>query len=368
MTGDRYREIDPERLERILSHKVSSYAGAVMVMPLLLAVIVFGTITFRAERYQTPEIARILSPPIQTAPEQFDFSRTDLPVPQEMDFDVFADELQDRRDQQPRRLNAAAIDLPAARGTESLSPPEQTIDLDMGPDAAIANGPDYEGPADSNPGLYDPTGEMAAGVGTAVSEARLRQAGRAEPRGQAGAAAPSEASEFGSDAAGGISSVGDGESPVVVSRQEVDRQQGIGVVTPASEEKRRLTRWIDSHPSPLRPAIGQALGYDAMKRDRTAAGVMQDPDGTVYRMYFLHRTENDLLRILLVTGETAYRIDLPDLYLEANHVQRGGVGYAESGPDSASIIEVTLAAVPQVPAEVPQLFAMVLGWLETKGE
>ena len=61
MTGDRYREIDPERLERMLSHKVSSYAGAMMVMPLLLAVIAFGTITFRAERYQTPEIARILS-------------------------------------------------------------------------------------------------------------------------------------------------------------------------------------------------------------------------------------------------------------------------------------------------------------------
>ena len=368
MTGDRYREVDPERLERILSHKVSSYAGAMMVMPLLLAVIAFGTITFRAERYQTPEIARILSPPIQTAPEQFDFSRTDLPVPQEMDFDAFADELQGRRDQQPRPLDAVALDLPVGRSTELTSPPKQTIDLNGRPDAAPEIVPDDNGPAGGDASLYDPTGEMAAGIGIVGSSARLRHAGRAEPRGQAGGAAPSEASEFGSDVAGGISSVGDGELPVVVSRQEVDRQQGIGVVTPASEEKRRLTHWIDSHPSPLRPAIGQALGYDAMKRDRTAAGVMQSPGGTVYTMYFLHRTENDLLRILLVTGETAYRIDLPDLYLEANHVHRGGVGYAESGPDSASIIEVSLAAVPQVPAEVPQLFALVLGWLETKGE
>ena len=367
MTGDRYREIDPQRLERILSHKVSSYAGAVMVMPLLLAVIAFGTITFRAERYQTPEIARILSPPIQTPPEQFDFSRTDLPVPQEMDFDAFADELQDRRDQQPRPLDTAAIDLPAERGRESTAPPKQTIDVDVVPDAATESGTEYDGSAGYDAGLSDPTGEMAA-AGAAGSSAQLRHAGRTELRGQAGGAAPSEASEFGSDDSGGISSVGDGELPVVVSRQEVDRQQGIGVVTPASEEKRRLTRWIDSHPSPLRPAIQQALNYDAMKRDRTAAGVMQAPDGTVYTMYFLHRTENDLLRILLVTGESAYRIDLPDLYLEANHVQRGGVGYAESGPDSAAIIEVSLAAVPQVPAEVPQLFALVLGWLETKGE
>jgi hypothetical protein len=369
MTVESYRAADPERLERILSHKGLSYAGAALVMPLLLAIVLFGTISFRAERYQAPTIARILSPPVRTAPEQVDFTQTAMLEPQQMDFEEFTDELQDRRTRDAGWLDEALVELPAGRGAETESPARQALDLEALPGAG-EEAPDYEIPAVGDAGLFDPAGGITDAGGTAGGGGtRLRHAGGTESRGPTAAAAPtSDAAAFGGDAAAGAAVAGGGEAPVVVSRQEVSRQQGVGIATPASEEKRRLTAWIDAHPSPLRPAVQQALGYNAMKRDRTAAGTLQAPDGTVYRMYFLHRTENNLLRILLVADGRAYRIDLPDLYLEANHVQRGGVAYARQGSDNAAIIEVSLAAVSQIPAEVPELFAMVLGWLEAKGE
>lgn len=369
MIADPYRETAPERLERLLSHKALSYAGVALVMPVLLAIIVYGTITFRAERYQAPTIARILSPPIRTAPERVDFSQAAMVEPKPMDFAAFTDELQDRRNRDAGWLDQALVELPSGRGAEAESPARQTLDLDALPGPG-QQAPAYEIPEVGEAGLFDPAGGVADQGGTAgVGGTRLRHAGGTEPRGPTAAATPDPAaSAFGGDAAAGAAEAGGDAVPVIVSRQEVSRQQGIGVATPANEEKRRLTAWIDAHPSPLRPAVQQALGYSAMKRDRTAAGTMQAPDGTVYRMYFLHRTENNLLRILLVSGDTAYRIDLPDLYLEANHVQRGGVAYTRLGSDSAAIIEVSLAAVSQIPVEVPELFAMVLGWLEAKGE
>ncbi len=110
----------------------------------------------------------------------------------------------------------------------------------------------------------------------------------------------------------------------------------------------------------------EALGFSREKADRTAAGSVVDAGGRLYQLFFLHRTGNNLLRILVVSEGRAWRIDLPDFYLEANHVK---VGHAVRGPgEPGPIIEVSLESVDEVPAEVPGVFDLVLQWLDIKGK
>ncbi len=353
--------MNSQRVEKILDNRFSSVGGSLLVMPVLLVFVLFGTITFTAVRQPDRVIAKILQPPPPEPQLQAEFSMMENSfesvLPEfEMDFDDFQRELQ------PETM----ADEPIV--TTSVG---QTMALEL--EAAGAR-PQYQGDTPAieveNPGLYDPSTQVAAQqaeqsgltvLNRAAGPGSRRHDENDLPAGGQVAYAGDGADRVTDSMLAGAQQMGDA---VVVRRGASATTSGVGIEKPISEEKENLARWILRNETPLRPAIQNALEYSALKDDLTSVGQVVDDRGTLYSLFFLYRHENNLLRILVVVGQTAYRIDLPDFYLDAKHVQQGEVfrdRAAEGG-----IIEVSLAAVPAIPDEVPGIFEIVLQWLEIK--
>jgi len=223
--------------------------------------------------------------------------------------------------------------------------------------------------------LSDPSVQVTTRSETEDLDATMRRAGTAAPSSSASDQAATDqpgGATLGKDKSGDITADQGVEKTVVINRRERNTGEGVGLNKPASQEKLDLTGWILGHPRSLPPAVAEALDFSRQKADRTSTGSVVDETGKLYQFFFLHRTQNNLLRILVVLGNQAYRIDLPDFYLEANHVKAGRV-FRGSPPDDdpfapGPVIEVALESVSAIPNEVPDMFQLVLDWLEIKGQ
>ncbi len=357
-------------LEKVLDSKASSYAGSMMVLPLLLAVILLGSITYTVGRQTAPLIEKILTPPKVQQQETIEFE--DMVATNE-DFQTSFEEFQQNEVELFTIPDAA--ELEDAPDIEPVRDPVKTeVAMSETPDRTAAW--DFDKPSVEVPGaaLNDPSTTITTRQKTEELEPTLRSAGGTGPaptpdslkKDQPGGAV------LGQDKSGDIKPTDGLEKAVVINRSQRQAGQGVGLNKPASREKTDLTGWILGHPRGLPLAVAEALGFSRQKADRTSLGSVVDETGKLYQFYFLHRTQNNLLRILVVLGNQAYRIDLPDFYLEANHVQAGRVFRGPSPEDDpfapGPVIEVALESVSEIPAEVPEMFQLVLDWLEIKGQ
>jgi|GEM_PF-3053478 len=362
--------VNLEMLEKILDRKASSYAGVVAALPVLLAVILFGSFSFRTGRQTAPVIEKILTPPQVQQQEKLEFEES-LPSRKfESVFEKFEEEKIER------------LSVPDPDAVSDLPDVQQVTPTDQ-PEVAMSEVPDQqeswseEAPSVEVPGATadEDAAQIVPDANTLSDEAALRRAtgprqAAAEPAPLTGPAGGGAA--LGQDRSGDITPDPGITGAVVIRRQETTPGTGVGISQPASQEKLDLTGWILGNPAPLRPAVQEAMGYSQLKADRTSTGSVIDQDGRLYQLFFLHRIENNLLRILVVVGDQAYRIDLPDFYLEANHVKTGGVSRGQPSADQPNapspIIEVALESVSAIPTEVPGIFELVLDWLEIKGQ
>lgn len=361
--------IDRDRLERVLSNRGSAWAMWAAVLPLLLLILLLGRVTYEVGRVSAPIITKMLTPPVVERAEQMDFD-TATPT---ADFSSFAGDF----------AVDLAEDFAMPTLADDLPAPEAPVEKVQAPDVAMnetvfqEDAFSFDNEAFAATDAFMDTPSAAVGGDEAADDpAALLRAGREKPAATTGGSG--RAAAVGSAAGAGDKSGAVGGEPGLGQAVALSARPGgggtggtgAGVSRPASGEKLNLIGWILKNQTALRPAVQEALGFSREKADRTAAGSAVDPDGNLYQFFFLHRTENNLLRILVVQGARAWRIDLPDFYLEANHVQ---AGRAVRGPKAADgspgpIIEVALESVDAVPAEVPEVFDLVLQWLDVKGK
>lgn len=357
-------------LEKMLDSKASSYAGSLLILPILLAVILLGSISYTVGKQTAPIIERILTPPTVQPQEEITF---DDMAPVSEEFQTSFEEFEQNE--------AELFTIPNA--TEADDVPE--IELVREPvktDVAMSETPNNEAYTYDNPtvdvpaaALSDPSVQMKTRSETEDLDATMRHAASKAPgatAGQENASTQPGGAALGKDKSGDIQSDPGVEKTVVISRSQRNEGEGVGLNKPASQEKLDLTGWILGHPRALPPAVAEALDFSRQKADRTSTGSVVDETGKMYQFFFLHRTQNNLLRILVVLGNQAFRIDLPDFYLEANHVKAGRVFRGPPPADDpfapGSVIEVALESVMEIPAEVPDMFQLVLDWLEIKGQ
>lgn len=356
-------------LEKLLDSKASSWAGGALVVPVLLAIMFLGTITYHAGRQTAPVLQKILTPPKTTPEQEMDFEDVEMGQTFETTFEEF----------EANEVELFEIpDISEATDIPEIVPvrvPEQTeVAMSEAPD----NRPVYSTDAPTvdvpTTALGDPSAAMVNRQQTEDLDATLRRGGAAPEtpavQGDAAAAIPGGGAALGKDKSGDIGTEPGPEQAVVIRSRTRNAGEGVGLAKPASAEKRNLTGWILGHPRALPPAVAEALDYSRAKKDRTSSGSAVDEMGRLYQFFFLHRTENNLLRILVVLEDRAYRIDLPDFYLEANHVKTGRVFRGDPPEDdpfaSGPVIEVALESVAAIPDEVPGMFDLVLDWLEIK--
>lgn len=358
-------------MEKLLDSKASAWAGSALVLPLLLLLIFLGTISYTVGQQTAPLIEKILTPPSAPREEEIDFE--DLSAPNEDFQTTFEEFQQDKVDLFEIPQVEAEVDLPEIEPTRE--PAATQVALSETPDGSAAWS--FDDPAANIPGvaLSDPSVTMTTRDEPEKLDATLRRAagsGPAKPVVDPGSAAKAGGAALGKDQSGDIQAEPGVEQAVVINRSERTAGQGVGLNKPASQEKLDLTGWILGHPRALPPAVADALDFSREKADRTSTGSVVDETGKLYQFFFLHRSQNNLLRILVVLGNQAYRIDLPDFYLEANHVQAGRV-FRGPAPDDdpfapGPVIEVALESVSEIPGEVPGMFQLVLDWLEIKGQ
>lgn len=355
-------------LEKVLDNRASSWAGLAAVLPLLLAIIFLGSITYTVGQQAAPLIEKILTPPVVQEQEKIEFEET---LPSARFENVFEEFEADKNE----RLSVPALNIPDdSKDFVPVHQPDQT-------DVAMSDLPDEQAKWEmdkpsvdlAGSAIGDQTDQIITTNQEPSQDAVLRRAGSERPAVASGGPklAVNGGANLGKDTSGDITPDPAASAPVVISSGGTSSTAGVGINQPASREKLDLTGWILKNPSPLRPAVAEALGHSAIKADRTSVGSVVDAAGKLYQLYFLHRTENNLLRILVVEGDKAYRIDLPDFYLEANHVKTGRVSRGAPPADSfdpGPIIEVALESVAAIPAEVPVIFDLVLQWLEIKGQ
>jgi hypothetical protein len=359
-----------KKLEKILNSKVSSYAGSLLMLPILLAVFLLGSLSYTVGNQSAPIIERILTPPKVQKKEEIKFE--DM-VPDNAEFQTSFEEFQQNE--------VALFTVPGAVETEEvpdIKPPQShmktEVELSEAPDESEAW--EFEEPTVEVPGsaLNDPMDKITNEKQTEELDASLRRTGGTGPTqsaDQPGTEQP-DGTMLGKDQSGDIKTDSSAGQVVVINRGQRQAGDGVGMSKPASKEKTDLTGWILGHPHSLPPAVAEALGYNRQKADRTSIGSVVDENGKLYQFFFLHRMQNNLLRILVVLGNQAYHIDLPDFYLEANHVKAGRVFRGQSPEDDpfapGAVIEVALESVDEIPAEVPNMFQLVLDWLEIKGQ
>ena len=71
--------VDFSRFEGLLASRLSTYAGMVFLVPLLILYILNGSITFRPEPRSELEIQRILAPPQPRSAPRIDFEQRLVP-------------------------------------------------------------------------------------------------------------------------------------------------------------------------------------------------------------------------------------------------------------------------------------------------
>ncbi len=357
-------------MEKILDNRASSWVGAAAVVPFMLAIILLGTITYTVGKQSAPIIQKMLTPPKAEVEDQASFE--DMETAPNEQFQTSFEEFE-KNELELFEIPDATEDIP------EIEPVRAPVNTEVAMSAAPNNQAVWETQdlAAAVPGvaLNDPSAQATTRNDVPDVDATLRRAGGSGPVQpvsvdvavqQAGGAA------LGEDKSGDVSDSPGIEQVVVINRSERIAGQGAGLTQPASQEKLDLTGWILGHPQSLPPAVAEALDYSAQKSDRTSTGQVVDENGKLYEFFFLHRVQNNLLRILVVLGNQAYRIDLPDFYLEANHVRSGRVFRGPAPADDpfapGQVIEVALESVSEIPAEVPDMFQLVLDWLEIKGQ
>ncbi len=361
--------LSKDTMERILDNKASSWVGSMAVLPLLLAIILLGTITYNIAPQTAPFIEKILTPPVVEKEEEISFDdMAASATPFETTFQEF----------ESNELELFTIPEPT-QDIPEIEPVREPVNTEIAmsetPDASAAIKNDT--PTVDLPGvaLNDPSSQVVdrsenddldASMRTATSGGPIQPATDSAAENQPGGAA------LGKDKSGDIEAGDSEQQAVVINRSQRQAGEGVGLNKPASQEKLDLTGWILGHPRTLPPAVAEALDFSRQKADRTSTGSVVDENGKLYEFYFLHRTQNNLLRILVVLGNQAFRIDLPDFYLEANHVKAGRVFRGPPPEDDpfapGGVIEVALESVSAIPAEVPDMFQLVLDWLEIKGQ
>lgn len=360
--------MDRQTLEKLLDSKAFSYAGSALLLPVLLAIIFLGSITYRVGQQTAPIIEKILTPPQVEPQEQPDFEDVAVGEDFETKFEEF----------EANEVDLFEIpDLAQAEDVPEIVPVRVRDHTEVAMSETPRRQPSYQvDPPDvdvSASVLGDPSAALVNRRQTEELEATLRRGGSApaNPRGGDAAAEWPGGAVLGQDKSGDIGTEPGPEQAVVITRSNRGGGgQSVGLEKPAGAEKVSLTKWILGNARALPPAVAEALDYSRAKKDRTSSGSAVDEQGRLYQFFFLHRIENNLLRILVVQDDRAYRIDLPDFYLEANHVQAGRVyrgGPPEDDPfANGPVIEVALESVTAIPDEVPGMFALVLNWLEIK--
>lgn len=358
-------KLDRDRLERVLNHRGSAWIMWAAVLPLLLVVLLLGRITYEVGRQTAPVITKMLTPPATRRAERLDFAAA---VPTAAASSFAGDFAVDLKERFP--LPAVADDLPAPETpTVKVEAPQVSINESAFATEAFAF--DSEAFADPGAALLGAADAAVGGNEPQADGGALRRAGK--ERQTADGRTGRTLSMVGAMVAGDKSGAAGGEpglgEAVQLAARPAGGGSGAGLDRPAGREKTNLAGWILQNQTALRPAVQEALGYSAEKADRTAAGSAVDAGGRLYQFFFLHRTENNLLRILVVCEGRAWRIDLPDFYLEANHVKAGHAARGRTANGgTAPIIEVALESVDAIPAEVPQVFDLVLQWLDIKGK
>ncbi|PID78582.1 hypothetical protein CSB20_14440 [bacterium DOLZORAL124_64_63] len=361
--------LSPTTLEKLLDSKASSYAGSALVVPVLLGIMFLGSITYHVGKQTAPVLQKILTPPQVTPEQEVDFEDVEMSEAFENDFESFED-----KEEEVFTIPdiSEAPDMPEIVPTRVLDQTE--VAMSETPD----NQPVYRDDDSTvdlpTMALGDPSAAMVNRRQTEDLDATLRRGGVAPespgPSGDTAADIPGGGVALGRDKSGDIATEPGPEQAVAIRSRPGNAGEGVGLARPASAEKQNLTGWILGHPRALPRAVAEALDFSRAKKDRTSSGSAVDETGRLYQFFFLHRIENNLLRILVVLDDRAYRIDLPDFYLEANHVKAGRVfrgSPPEDDPFAAGpVIEVALESVAAIPDEVPGMFALVLEWLEIK--
>ncbi len=362
-------KLDRDRLERVLSRRGSAWIMWAAVLPLLLVVLLLGRITYEVGRQTAPVITKMLTPPVTRRAERLDFAAATPTATRSSFAGDFAVDLKEQFS-----LPAVADDLPAPE-TPTVKVEAPQVSLTESAIATDAFAFDSEAFADPGAALLGTQDAAVGGDAPNADSGALLRAGK--ERQAADGRSGRTLSLVGAMVAGDKSAPAGGEPGLGEAVQLAARPagggsggSGAGLDRPAGREKTNLAGWILQNQTALRPAVQEALGYSGEKADRTAAGSAVAADGRLYQFFFLHRTENNLLRILVVCDGRAWRIDLPDFYLEANHVKAGHAarGRATADGGTAPIIEVALESVEAIPAEVPQVFDLVLQWLDIKGK
>ena len=357
-------------MEKLLDNKMTTYAGAAAVVPILLAIMFLGTITYTVGKQTAPIIQKMLTPPKVEVVEQINFD--DMESGTSEPFETTFDELE-QDDAVFFEVPDATADIPEI---EAVREPVNTeVAMSETPNNQPATDVEKSEPEIPGAVLNDPSVQTITRDNTPDVDATMRSAGGTGPVQPTSDDASKKlvgGVALGQDKSGDITEAPAAEQAVVINRSERIAGQGVGVNKPASKEKISLTNWILGNPRSLPLSVAMALDYNAQKKDRTSTGSVVDENGKLYEFYFLHRVQNNLLRILVVLGNQAYLIDLPDFYLEANHVKAGRVFRGPPPEDDpfapGSVIEVALESVSEIPAEVPDMFQLVLDWLEIKGQ
>ncbi|MFO7653006.1 MAG: hypothetical protein R6X25_04205 [Candidatus Krumholzibacteriia bacterium] len=370
--------IDPDRLESLLSRRAVSYAAAGLVVPLIGLIMATGTIEVRAARRSAPEIQRLLAPHSRAEAPRAVFAPSAVAPAEQLDLEAFAE---DRR--RAREAEEVAPDdrtEPQAGPTPAPSAPEPRLRLDESARSLEPVGRAHDGLAD--PSVTEAMGLLARDREAGRVAMGPEGSGRGIPELRRGAAGAGGAGGTGVRP-GGIPDAGDAGTTAGRSGQGAptggDRAAAPGVVRAAppvfaaeaegnlASEKRALIDWIAANQAPLPLAVAVALEEDRVKFDRTAVTAFADSSGAIWRAFLLHRSEKDLVRLLLVRDDRAWRLDLPERELAADHVQAGRVvlaGYGgDPAPSDAPIIEVSLAAVTRVPRPARDGLSLVRGWI-----
>lgn len=140
-----------------------------------------------------------------------------------------------------------------------------------------------------------------------------------------------------------------------IGRSSVDLGEGASV----TGEKPRIAEWILENQGPLPSVMSDKLAFDPVK-DVSAVQRVEAQDA-LYDLFLVYRRESNLLRILVVRGDDVFVFSLPGFEIRARYIQ---VGSAEWTSGLDRVVEVSLRSVDTIPEEATRIFAVVLRWLD----
>lgn len=189
--------------------------------------------------------------------------------------------------------------------------------------------------------------------------------------GGGGQGVPSETVSNSNGVGGNLNIDGGGSGAVVISTGSGSMFAGHGGVAGMGKrlsENNAMSQWILNNQSELPPVVRQQLKYEPGK-DVTAKSVAVY-DVAAYNLYFLFRKDDNLLRVLVITGEEAMQFDLPQFDTKNWNVQNGYAVWSDIGTndDLRYPLIVNVSPVSSITDREKTVMGIILEWLKVTNE